>query len=456
MRISPSSITPAGVLSLCALLLSSACSPQVAGTGEAAVGVPQPRDTASSQGRQAALPPTPARAPVPSPTPTAEAGWTPAMPLTGRAIKCENGKIRTFVCQNVELLAYLPKDSIGQSAGYDVWGWHDSTTGREFVLIGGASTAFVEVTDPLNPKYLGVLSPHQGVTRHAAQSVKVYKHYALVGYEGANHGMQIFDLSQLRDVKAPPVVFQETAHYGNFANVHTITLNQATGFAYAAGITGGGETCGSGLHMIDVRIPTKPTFAGCYSELQAGGKLGRPGWVHDAQCVVYHGPDQQYTGREICVNPSAGGISIADVTDKQRPKTISVVTYPNIAYAHQGWFTEDQRYFFLNDEGDEYQLGRTRTIAFDMNDLDDPVVLTEFFHTTKAVDHNLYIRGRYMYQGNNAAGLRIIDIADPKNPKEVGYLSNAGAAWGTYPFFKNDVVAVSMNTGLFLARLQTR
>src|SRR5690349_13299351 len=87
-------------------------------------------------------------------------------PLTGQALACKQGKIKDFDCKNVELLSFLPKDSIGQSSGYDIWGWHDSTTGREFVLIGGVATAFVEVTDPVHPKYLGVLPPHGGLTRH--------------------------------------------------------------------------------------------------------------------------------------------------------------------------------------------------------------------------------------------------------------------------------------------------
>jgi hypothetical protein len=69
------------------------------------------------------------------------------------------------------------------------------------------------------------------------------------------------------------------------------------------------------------------------------------------------------------------------------------------------------------------------------------------------MDHNLYIHGRYMYQGNYEAGLRIIDIADPKHPKEAGYLMNIGGAWGTYPFLKHGVVAVSADSGLVLARL---
>jgi choice-of-anchor B domain-containing protein len=413
----------------------------MAGNGEAVAGIP-PRDATSSQARQAApsLPPG-----------VIPAGWSPAMPLRGGVFKCANGKLAVFECQNVELLAYLPKDSIGQSAGADLWGWHDSTTGREFLIIGGASTAFVEVTDPLKPTYLGVLPPHGGLTRHAAQSVKVYKHYALIGYEGVNHGMQIFDLSQLRDVKNAPVEFQETAHYADYRNTHTITMNQATGFAYV----NGSNTCGGGLHMLDMRTPTKPAHVGCYPETL--GNTRQRGYIHDAQCVVYRGPDQQYKGREICVNYAEKGIGIVDVTDKQNPKAISVITYPNVGYTHQGWFTEDQRYIFVNDEGDEGRGRNTRTIGFDLSDLDDPVMLTEFFHTTTETDHNLYIRGRYMYQGNYGAGLRILDVADPKNLKEAGYLTHAGwSAWGTYPYFKNDVVAVSMSQGLILARLQTR
>ena len=390
-----------------------------------------------------------AAAAMPQSATNTDATWTPDQPLTGRAIPCENGKIKDFECQNVELLAYLPKDSLGQSVGADLWGWHDSTTGREFAILGGESTAFVEVTDPLNPKYLGILRPRAGSENHSAQSVKVYKHYAFIGYEGTDHGIQVFDLTQLRDVKSP-MEFKETVHYDSIANTHTITLNQETGFAYV----NGSNTCGGGLHMIDVRTPTTPTFVGCYAEEQTG-RAGT-GYVHDAQCVIYRGPDQQYKGREICVNYAETGISIADVTDKQNPKTISVANYPNVGYTHQGWFTEDQRYIYLNDEFDEGTVGQTRTIGFDLNDLDDPVVVTEFLNTTTDTDHNLYIRGRYMYQGNYGAGMRIIDVADPKNLKEVGYLTNVGSAWGTYPFFKNDVVALPASKGLFLVRLQQK
>lgn len=403
---------------------------------------------------------------VPQSAANANAGWTADQSLTGRAIPCEQGKIKIFACRNVELLSYLPKDSLGQSVGNDVWGWHDSATGREFAIVGGEATAFVEVTDPVNPKYLGVLLPHDGITSHSAQSVKVYKNHAFIGYEAAEHGLQVFDLTQLRDVTKPPAHFEETAHYDGFGNAHTIALDQETGFAY---VNGTATSCGSALHMIDVRVPVKPTFAGCFTEPAAGANNGVASYVHDTQCVVYRGSDQRYRGRELCFNASGRSLVIADVTDKANPKTISIATYPNVGFTHQGWLTEDQRYFFLDDEDDERamaeQVGREhvrpRTIVFDINDLDDPVVLTEFFNADSppATDHNLYIRGRYMYQANYQAGLRIIDVADPKHPTEVGYLYDASeevSAWSSYPYFRNDVVAVSLDRGLLLARLLKR
>ena len=65
-------------------------------------------------------------------------------------------------------------------------------------------------------------------------------------------------------------------------------INEDTGFAYAVGNSMGGETCGGALHMIDIREPLNPKFAGCFADPALG--LQRTGYTHDAQCVIYHGP----------------------------------------------------------------------------------------------------------------------------------------------------------------------
>ena len=390
--------------------------------------------------------------------------------VAGGEIKCEGGKAKGFDCKDADLVAFLPKSTIGAKHGTllnDLWGWTDSTTRREFALVGRTDgTSFVDVTDPANPKYLGDLPMHQGARANIWRDIKVYKNHAFIVADGSGpHGMQVFDLTQLRNVKTAQT-FQETAIYTRINSAHNIVINENTGFAYTVGNSMGGETCGGALHMIDIRDPANPTFAGCYADPALG--LQRTGQTHDAQCVTYHGPDGRYHGREICFNSSENALGIADVTDKSKPRTLSIAAYPNVAYAHQGWLTEDQRYFFLDDEGDEIAgtAPTTRTVVFDLTDLEDPVVAKEFYGTTAASDHNLYVKGRYMYQSNYVAGLRVVDVNDPVNPVEVGYFDTVpfgenqpgfSGSWSNYPYFASGVVAAtSMREGLFLVRYQPR
>jgi len=387
--------------------------------------------------------------------------------VTGGEARCEGGKAKAFECRDADLVSFLPVSAIGGKRGVllnDLWGWTDSVTNREFALVGRTDgTAFVEVTDPANPKYLGYLPLHEGARSNIWRGIKVYKNHAYIVADGAGpHGMQVFDLTQLRNVQKPPVKFEETAHYDRIHSAHTIAINEKSGFAYPVGNSMGGETCGGALHMIDIRDPARPKFAGCYADPTTG--RARTGYTHESQCVIYHGPDEQYNGREICFNASETAVGIADVTDKQNPKPISVATYPNVSYTHQGWLTEDHRYFYLNDELDELDghAAKTRTVVFDVSDLDDPVVAKEFFGTTSATDHNLYVRGNHMYQSNYVAGLRVIDIKDPVNPVEVGFFDTVpfgenapgfAGSWTNFPFFKSGVVAVtSMREGLFMIR----
>ncbi|RMF62699.1 MAG: choice-of-anchor B family protein, partial [Bacteroidetes bacterium] len=224
----------------------------------------------------------------------------------------------------------------------------------------------------------------------------------------------------------------------------------------------GGETCGGGLHMVDLRDPKHPQFAGCFGH-EGTGRQGT-GYIHDAQCVVYRGPDADYRDRELCFSANETAISIVDVTDKQHPKAIASGTYPNYGYVHQGWLTEDQRFFFQNDETDELNgnVERTRTLVWDLTDLDDPVLVKEYFGPTSATDHNLYVRGSLMYQTNNASGLRILDVSDPLNPVEVAHFDTTpygkdvagfNGTWSSYPYFESGTIVVtSRREGVFLLR----
>ena len=135
-----------------------------------------------------------------------------------------------------------------------------------------------------------------------------------------------------------------------------------------------------------------------------------------------------------------------------------MASYPAVAYAHQGWLTDDHRFFYMNDEGDEPQglVEGTRTLIWDVEDLDEPILAAEYVASTPDTDHNLYIKDNLMYQSNYGAGLRILDITNRTEPVEIAYFDNSpygGASWSNYPYFESGVIAVSSwNEGLFLLR----
>ena len=388
--------------------------------------------------------------------------------LVGEERPCTDGRAGPFDCEDVELLAYLPPSLLRAGArargvrANDNWGWTDPETGREYALVGrNDGTSFVDVTDPANPVLVGDLpktpdTPPSQLWR----DVKTYEDHAFIVADGAGeHGMQVFDLTRLRDVSPAgmPALFEADALYTQVASSHNIVVNEETGFAYAVGSRGGGESCGGGLHMIDIRDPKNPEFAGC----------GSSDAIHDSQCVVYRGPDERYRGRELCLNSNGSVFQIADVTDKDNPVEVSSASSPNPAYIHQGWLTPDHRYFYQDDEYDVIQgnVETTRTLIWDLGDVEDPVLVREFMGSHPASAHNLYIKGGFAYQANYLYGLHILDISDPANPREVAAFDTApygegpgfGGAWSNYPYFESGTVIVtSMQEGLFVLKKRVR
>ena len=379
----------------------------------------------------------------------------------GEERRCTDGAVEQFDCTDVELLAYIPismltapEDARGIRAN-DNWGWTDSETGREYALVGrNDGTSFLDITDPTNPVLLGNLPKTPDTPRSQLwRDIKTYEDHAYIVADGAGaHGMQVFDLTRLRSVVDPPVVFEPDLLYrGDGLNVvessHNVIINEDTGFAY---LTSRG--C-AGLHMVDISDPINPTFAGC----------SEPGSTHDAQCIVYHGPDEDYRGREICLRMSGDRFQISDVTDKSNPVELSNASHPNPAYMHQGWVTEDHRYFIMDDESDVIagNVATTRTLIWDLDDLEDPVLAKEYFGSLPASAHNLYVKGDFTYQANYRYGLHILDTSDPLNPVEVGMFDTSphgsgpgfGGAWSTYPFFDSGTILVtSMQEGLFMLK----
>jgi choice-of-anchor B domain-containing protein len=372
----------------------------------------------------------------------------PAPPLGPTS--CVGGFAGPYPCARVKLESFLPMSMIGGGQTNDIWGWTDATTRKEYALVGRTNgTAFVDISSPGAPRYLGNLPTHSQSSTW--RGIKVYADHAFIVSEAPSHGLQVFDLVRLRTVVTPPVTFTESAHYNGFATAHTVAINEETGFLYAAGT----NTCSGGLHMVDIRVPSAPRFAGCFSA---------DGYTHETQCVVYRGLDPRYAGREVCFNANVDTVTIVDVSNKAAPTMLARKSYPGRGYTHQGWLSEDHRYFLLDDEKDETKLKtNTRTHVFDVANLTAPQVVGVYEAATIAIDHNQYVRDGHTFQANYASGLRVLDLEGVANAdlKEIGFFDvrpednhpDYSGAWSTFPFFASGVVVVSaIERGLFVLR----
>jgi len=375
--------------------------------------------------------------------------------------KCESGFAGVYPCQNYDLMAHIPLTTFRATAGNDCWGWTDTTTGKEYALVGTShNTSFVDITKPNAPIYLGYLPT--ATTSSPWRDVKVYKDHAFIVSDCSfrdptcndDHGMQVFDLTRLRDIVNPPQIFTADNRITDFGKSHNLVINDSSGYAYVVGANRA-STYGGGAIFINIQDPKNPIIEGGFKE---------GGYSHDAQVVTYNGPDSDYTGREILIGSNENEVVIADVTDKSNPTIISTISYDNVWYAHQGWFTDDMKYFIVGDELDELRTGtNTRTIIFDFTDLDNPAYHFDYLGPSAAVDHNGYVKNNTYYFASYRAGVRMLDISQiaGKSFTEIGFFdtyppddaTESNGAWNVYPYFSSGNIIISdIDKGLFIIR----
>ena len=384
-----------------------------------------------------------------------------------------------YSCLNYDLMGRITLEEMDAEAGNDCWGWTDSTTGREYAIMGvNNGTSFIDITDSTSPIYLGKLPT--ATVDSSWRDMKVYNDHVYIVSEAGDHGLQVFNLANLRGIDSEKV-FSADYTDKSFGQAHNIAINEDSGYAYIAGART------KGIYALNLSNPLAPKL-----ELE-GSQFG---YSHDAQIVNYKGPDQDHFGKEIYIGSNENKVDIVDVTDKSEPKLISTFLYDH-QYTHQAWLTDDHKYALLGDELDEvdsnYELkadAKTRTVIIDLSDLDKPSLHHDYEAETKAIDHNGYVKGTEFFLASYTAGLRVLDILniDQKSISETGFFNtfidhndsglpnsttvksqdpdgdhsgkkgNSSAfngAWSVYPFFKSENIIISdINSGLYIVKKQ--
>ncbi|ROT38943.1 hypothetical protein SODALDRAFT_276544 [Sodiomyces alkalinus F11] len=416
--------------------------------------------------------------------------------------KCVNGyaeavpgdPLHKFKCRNIDLYDFINHATLGSpnteyrgKSGSSSWGWTDPESGREFIVSGMYDgCAMIEILPEGRMLHLGFLPKYSPVSDRAYWTeIRPYRHYMLIGSELADHGVQIFDMRKLLDIDPAeaPVTFDNdkdlTGHFIEtlpLGRSHNVVVNEEANYAAAVGVTPRNQGCMGGLYFFSLEDPSNPVPLGCD---------GKDGYVHDAQCLIYRGPDEKYFGRDICYGYNEDTLTIYDVTDKSDTKIISRTSYEGAEYTHQGWVNDLnwQEWLFMDDEYDEVDKsgpagdGYPVTYIWDIRSLENPKQTGLYKGTVKSIDHNQYVVGDLIFQSNYAAGLRVYDISSvPEDPTgngvcEIAYfdiypedddLPGGGiiefsGSWSSYAMFPSGFVFINtIERGGYLVKMTKR
>ncbi len=175
---------------------------------------------------------------------------------------CVNGMAADFFpCDGVDMLSHVSHAELGTTFVNDIWGWTDPRTRKDYALVGASNgTVFVDISDPKRPVVLGRLPSASDVGNELWRDIKVFADHAYVVSEHTDHGVQVFDLTRLRDWDGAYTTYDADALYIGHGSAHNIAINEDTGFAYSVGA---GPHTADGLPNL-VTVDPESSAAGTY------------------------------------------------------------------------------------------------------------------------------------------------------------------------------------------------
>ena len=295
----------------------------------------------------------------------------------------------------------------------------------EFAYVGSFANRLY-IVDISTPEQMRVVAEVE--TPGPAVDVKVQGDLAVIAVQraGLRLGLMMVDVSDPRQ----PLVLAEFSDR-SWQGIHNLFLHGDR--AYLAPIERSDGV--QGIFVIDISQPSAPHISGTWvNEDDRFSNL-----IHD----VFVDGDLAY------VSDFFGGLVILDLTDPDRPVTLSSLPFEE--GIHSAWASDG--YVYCNQEFGGWE--RSLHVV-DARDPANPVKVGEFRAAEPPTEqivgpHNPFVRDGLLYYAYYDAGLRIFDLSEPAAPREVGYHASA-LAWGAHPHVDGIVYVADSREGLLAFR----
>lgn len=385
---------------------------------------------------------------------------------------CVDGSAGQFACSNLSLVGHLPLSSFsgGSNGANDIWGHIDLNTGKEYAIMGlQRGTAVIDISEPATPTVVGVIPGQSSgwrdikVYQFYHSSSQSWRAYAYVTTDNVNNeGVAIIDLNKLAQNTVELVIKQKVNN-----GAHNVYVS-GVDYSLNIPIPGqqplvhilGADRNGGAIRSYNLENPELLS-----SEFDAAGSTAAD-YSHDATSLFIDDtrmsqcPNATAQGCTVMVDYNEQEVKFWDQSQASSRAALSTVSYAQAAYVHSGWWSEDKRYIFVHDEGDEQTFNVNTTVQiFEISDLTAPRYVTAWRGPTAAIDHNGFVRGNRYYMSNYTRGLTVLDISNPEQPVEAGFFdtypssdnNSFNGAWGTYPYLPSGLILVSdISSGLYI------
>jgi hypothetical protein len=393
------------------------------------------------------------------------------------------------------------------------WGFADWATGNDRFCPAPPDNgvAVLDVSNPADPRVVAKL---QNPTGTSAEDVVVYtaKYGPLAGSDiaavgiqwcgggrsdpDAIHGLMLWDVTKATAPKQ--IGFLDTGCCTR--GVHEFEVENRTDlgrtFAYATvpagsypdavNANGLRDAAGKGdFRLIDITNPKAPIEVSTWKVQQAGGPFAAQGC--DADGNYGHGAEPSDDGTSVFLSYWDSGFVELDLTNPASPRYVKRAAYGPEADgdAHSAQYDEGRQLLFSADEdfckssgsGIEKGFGYMRVWDFSKA---NPVQIGSYKTPNSLgtndqgagdfVVHNNVLVGNTVYSSWYTDGVRVIDVSNPRAPREVAYfvppatenpvkpsqrgtLTNTTQVWGVVVDRATGLVYASdMNSGLWILR----
>ena len=349
---------------------------------------------------------------------------------------------------NMELLAQWNDTTLqtidGDQLWSDIMGYHDSTKNKEYAILFGNDSFYF--FDITNPKTTKLIVKVDGFSKKSInRDVEIYQHYA---YCVSERSGSLGGLQILDLQYLPDSVHEVYRSDALTVQAHTVFIEAEKKRMYIP--QNSTKTGFSAMDIFSLNNPENPIKLASLQVPLNGLGEAQFSKVHE----MYSRNDTVYLS---CYE---NGLYMMDLTNLNAQKLLGVIAnYPQRGINHSSWLNAKGNMIMFTDENQGSSIK-----IFDISDIGNPKQIVYFNSHPNALPHNAYWKENMAVVSAYEDGVYIFDITNLNNPKvhafydtyplnADGVYSGFHGCWGVWPYLPSgNIIASDISEGLFVMK----